>query len=65
LRLTAYDLTGSAGSVLSTNSTGTVFVKPTGTTTVSLVLEGIIQYAVLTLATPNPPVNKPATIPLL
>jgi hypothetical protein len=62
--LTAYDLTGGAGNVLSTNSTGTVFVKPTGTTTVSLVLQGVIQYAVLTLATPNPPANKPATIPL-
>jgi hypothetical protein len=45
--LTAYDRTGGAGNVLSRNSTGTVYVKPTGTITVSIVLRGVVQYVTL------------------
>jgi YVTN family beta-propeller protein len=62
--LTTYDLPGADGTVLSTNSTGTVFVKPTGTTTVSLVLEGVVRSVVLTLWSRTPPVGNPAAIGL-
>jgi YVTN family beta-propeller protein len=63
--VTTYDLTDAEGNVLSTNTTGAVDVKPTGTTTtVSLVLEGVVRYVVLTLATTNPPVGKAAAIGL-
>jgi virginiamycin B lyase len=63
--VTAYDSAGAEGNVLSTNTTGTVYVKPTGTTTtVSIVLEGVVQYVILTLATPYPPVGKAAAIGL-
>jgi len=34
---------------------GTVYVKSIRTTTVSIVLEGVVQYARLILATTNPP----------
>jgi hypothetical protein len=62
--VTAYDYNDSGlGNALSTNSTGTVEVKPTGTTTVPIVLEGIVQSVVLTLAT-NPAVGKAAAIEL-
>jgi sugar lactone lactonase YvrE len=63
--VTTYDLAGAKGNVLSTNSTGTVVVKPSGNyTTISIVLEGVVHYVILGLATPNPPVGKPATIGL-
>jgi hypothetical protein len=63
LTVTTYDLPGATGNVLSTNSSGTVFVKPTGTTKVSIVLEGAVHYVVLTLAT-NPAVGTAAAIGL-
>jgi hypothetical protein len=47
---------------LSTNTTGTVFVKATGETTVSIVLEGAVHYVILTVAQNIPPVGTPATI---
>jgi hypothetical protein len=62
--VTAYDLNGATGNVLSTNSTGKIFVKPTGTTTVSLVLEGGVRYVILTLTTVYPTIGKPAAIGL-
>jgi virginiamycin B lyase len=62
--VTAYDSPGAQGNVLSTNTTGTVYVKPTGTTTVSIVLEGVVRYVVLTLATTNPAVGIAAAIGL-
>jgi YVTN family beta-propeller protein len=63
--VTTYDLTDAEGNVLSTNTTGAVDVKPTGTTTtVSLVLEGAVHYVVLALVTSNPPVGSPVTIGL-
>jgi YVTN family beta-propeller protein len=61
--VTTYDLPGATGNVLSTNSTDTVFVKPTGTTTVSIVLEGAVHYVVLILAA-NPPIGTATTIGL-
>jgi YVTN family beta-propeller protein len=39
-------------------------VKPTGTTTISIVLKGVVQYVVLALATTKPPVGTAATIGL-
>jgi hypothetical protein len=62
--VTTYDLSDAKGSVLSTNTTGPVFVKPTGTTTVSIVLRGIVQYVILALATTNPPIGKAVALPL-
>jgi hypothetical protein len=62
--VTTYDSAGAEGNVLSTNTTGTVYVKPTGTTTVSIVLEGVVQYVYLQLVTPYPPVGKAAAIGL-
>jgi hypothetical protein len=62
--LTAYDRTGGAGNVLSRNSTGTVYVKPTGATTVSIVLQGVVQYVTLKLATTNPAVGGASAIGL-
>jgi YVTN family beta-propeller protein len=61
--VTAYDSTGGTGNALSTNSTGSVSVGPTGST-VSIVLEGIVQYVVLQLQITNPPVGKAAAIGL-
>jgi hypothetical protein len=52
--LDTYDETGAKGNLLSTNTTGTVYVKPVGTTTISVTLEGVVQYAVLALANPTP-----------
>jgi DNA-binding beta-propeller fold protein YncE len=62
--VTAFDLADAKGNVLSTNSTGTVYVKPTARTTVSIVLEGTVHYVILVLATTNPPLGKAATIGL-
>jgi hypothetical protein len=62
--VTAYDLPNAKGSVLSTNSTGDVYVKPTGTTTITLTLDGVVQYAVLTLAETEPQTGSPAEIGL-
>jgi DNA-binding beta-propeller fold protein YncE len=61
--VTTYDLPRATGNVLSTNSTGTVIVKPTGTTKVSIVLEGAVHYVVLQLAT-NPGVGAAGAIGL-
>jgi hypothetical protein len=61
--VTTYDLPRATGNVLSTNSTGTVIVKPTGTTTVSIVLEGAVHYVVMQLAT-NPAVGAAGAIGL-
>jgi sugar lactone lactonase YvrE len=61
--VTTYDLPGATGNVLSTNGTGTVYVKPTGTTTVSIVLEGAVHSVVLQLAT-NPAVGAAGAIGL-
>jgi YVTN family beta-propeller protein len=62
--VTTYDSRHAEGNVLSTNSTGTVYVKPTGRTTVPIVLEGVVQYVNLTLATANPTIGKAAVIGL-
>jgi virginiamycin B lyase len=62
--LTAYDLTGATGNILSTNITGTVYVKPIGTTTVPIALEGVMHGMILVLAVPNPPPGKAAAIGL-
>jgi hypothetical protein len=63
--VTTYDLTGATGNVLSTNSTGTVYVKPIHQTTrISIVLKGVVRHVILTLATTNPPVGIAATIGL-
>jgi hypothetical protein len=62
--VTMYDKTGGTGNILSTNTTGTIVVSPTGTTTVPIVLQGVAQFVALTLATPNPPVGTSVTIPL-
>jgi hypothetical protein len=62
--VTTYDLPGATGNVLSTNSTGTVVVKPTGPTTVSIVLEGVVQYVALVLTTTNPAVGTASAIGL-
>jgi hypothetical protein len=62
--VTTYDSTGGTGNVLSTNSTGPVSVGPTGSTVVSIVLEGVVRYVVLELQTTNPPVGKVAAIGL-
>jgi YVTN family beta-propeller protein len=62
--VTTYDLTGAEGNVLSTNSTGAVYVKPEGATAVPIVLEGVVHYVALLLATTNPAVGTPATIGL-
>jgi YVTN family beta-propeller protein len=61
--VTTYDLTSAKGNVLSTNTTGTVDVKPTGTT-VSLVLEGAVHYVILVLVTSNPSIGSPVAIGL-
>jgi hypothetical protein len=62
--VTAYDLTGAKGNILSANSTGKVNVTPSGTTAVPLVLEGSVYYVILALGTVNPPIGTPATIAL-
>jgi DNA-binding beta-propeller fold protein YncE len=62
--VTTYDLPGAAGNVLSTNSTASIDVKPTGLTMVSLTLEGIVRFVILSLATTNPPVGVVADIGL-
>jgi hypothetical protein len=62
--LTTYDGTNGSGNVLSTNSTGTVAVAATGKTTVSIVLEGVVQFVKLTLATPRPLAGATASIAL-
>jgi hypothetical protein len=62
--VTTYDLTAGKGNVLSTNSTGPVTVKPTGTTTISLVLQGQVKYVLLALAPTNPPLGAAAAIGL-
>jgi uncharacterized repeat protein (TIGR03803 family) len=62
--VTTYDATGATGNVLSTNSTGPVFVKPTGMTTVGIVLAGDVQRVVLTLANSYPPIGTAAAIGL-
>lgn len=63
--LTAYDITGAQGNVLSVNSTGPVLVKPSGTTMISLVQQGVVIYVVMTLTTAYPAIGKPAVIGLL
>ena len=62
--VTAYDSTGGTGNVLSSNTTGSVYVNPVEATTVFLVLEGVVRNVVLTLATTNPPAGKAAAIAL-
>jgi YVTN family beta-propeller protein len=62
--VTTYDLFGAKGNVLSTNSTGVVSVKPTGTTSVPIVLEGVVKNVRLILATLNPRIGQPAKIGL-
>jgi DNA-binding beta-propeller fold protein YncE len=62
--VTTYDLTDAKGRVLSANTTGTVYVQPIVQTKVPLVLEGVVQYVVLALATTNPPIDSVATIGL-
>jgi hypothetical protein len=62
--VTAYDLPDAKGHALCINSTGAVIVKPTGTTTVALVLEGIVHSVVLALATTNPRLGEAASIGL-
>jgi hypothetical protein len=63
--VTTYDQLNAGGNVLSTNTTGPVYVKPVGTTTVSVVLEGVVAYIALALATNNPAAaGAPATIGL-
>jgi hypothetical protein len=62
--VTAYDLPDAKGHALSTNSTGAVIVKPTGKTTVALVLEGVVHAVVLALATTNPRIGQAASIGL-
>jgi DNA-binding beta-propeller fold protein YncE len=62
--VTAYDGQDGLGNVLSQNSSGPVYVKPTTPTTVSIVLEGVVRNVILTLATTSPPVGKAAAIPL-
>lgn len=63
--VTAYDSTGAQGNVLSVNSTGPVYVKPSGTTMVSLVLQGVVTYVVMTLTSTYPAIGTPAVIGLL
>ncbi len=58
--LSAYDQTNGTGKLLSTNKTGTIYVKPTGITTVSVVLKGVVQYVALALNTSMPPVGTVA-----
>jgi hypothetical protein len=62
--LTAYDADSAAGSVLSTNTTGTTEVQAVGVTTISVVLEGVVRRVILLLATTNPPVGRAAAIGL-
>ncbi len=62
--LSTYDQTGGTGKLLSTNTTGTVYVNPVGTTTIAISLQGVVKYAVLSLATTSPPTGSPATIGL-
>jgi outer membrane protein assembly factor BamB len=62
--VTTYVLPGAAGNVMSTNSTAAIDVKPIGTTTVSLTLEGAVRSVILSLAIPNPPVGVAADIGL-
>ncbi len=62
--VTAYDRSGAHGNVLSTNTTGPVYVKPVGRTTVSIVLEGVAAYVALSLEVSNPPSGTPRTIGL-
>ena len=62
--VTIYDASGAAGNILSTNSTGVVYVEPTGVTRVSIVLDGVVKRAVLLLATTDPPAGKAAAIGL-
>lgn len=62
--VSTYDVADAKGQVLSTSTTGTVFVKPTGKTTVPIVLAGVVQYVRLTLATANPPAGKAGAIGL-
>jgi uncharacterized repeat protein (TIGR03803 family) len=62
--ISAYGQTGGRGGVLSSSTTGTIDVKPTGTTTISLTLDGVVQSATLSLANAHPPVGVPATIGL-
>jgi uncharacterized repeat protein (TIGR03803 family) len=62
--VTTYDSTEAKGNVLSTNATAAVYVKPTGTTTVSIVLDGVVRYVVLSLAMSDPPSGKAVQIGL-
>ena len=62
--VTTYDATDGTGNVLSTNVTGAVDVKAAGITTVPIVLEGVVGYVILVLATSNPPVGTPVSIGL-
>ena len=62
--VTAYDLVRAKGNVLSTDTAGPFFVKPTGITKIGMVLEGSVKNVVLALADGGPLVGVPAKIGL-
>jgi YVTN family beta-propeller protein len=62
--VTTYDGYDGEGNVLSTNSTGIIVVKTAGLITIPIVLEGVVQFVLLRLATTNPAIGTGTTIDL-